>query len=114
MSCCLSWIGCGCDDPSGPKTAITNYKHRNCTDVPFLALFMAILSVIALSCWSPAFADGQYKWNVPAKILFPHDFAHNPCGYGAFADKPVAYWPFIKAHGNDTIRRHKTLKLCAK
>eukprot|EP01083_Nonionella_stella_P011441 32521_1 len=113
MSCCIAWLGCGCGDPSGPKTTITSYKDRSCTDIPCLGLFVAVMCMMNVMIWTPAFEQGNYQWDAPNRLLLlPHDYNHQLCGVGEFQGKPFAFWPDIEFALHDHIWYHKSFLLC--
>lgn len=103
-----SWMGCSFGESSGTKTTITSYKERYCTDLPCLALFVAVIAAIVTFIWLPAFKSGDYTFDYPKKILLPHDYQMNLCGVGKLSGKPYAYWPVV----DQNIWRNKHFMLC--
>ena len=109
MTCCAAWLGFGCGQPSGPKTTITPYKKRSCTDMPCLGAFVFGVIIVGIVSWVPAFKEGNWEIDRPLDLVYPHDYQRHKCGHGDFANKPVAYWPFAVDH----IPKNRDFKLCA-
>jgi len=86
-------IGCSCHDDDAGKGARSINKNRNCTDLPWVVIFLGGLCGL-FYIWGTAFNDGDID-----KLMLPNDYHGNICGKGDMKDKPVGVWPDVDTFG---------------
>ena len=86
-----NWIGCSCGSAIGEKGLTKINKDRNCTDIPFLLLFLGVWGAVLAVMGTAINRGGNIN-----KMLHGVDYNGFICGVDAsVATMPNVAWPYL-------------------